>query len=137
VSSRAPQYLLGAQTHAQAGAYIVWGGPAAQAAEQDVQAEVDRLLSLKPSSRSAQGQAALAYQVPGSGWSRIVRPIAWLELRQATRELLRAELARPEALREVDLLPELVLSAGATADLDALRVAAARAQADEILVCAV
>jgi hypothetical protein len=137
VSSRAPQYLLGAQTHAQAGAYIVWGGPAAQAAEQDVQAEVDRLLSLKPSSRSAQGRAALAYQVPGSGWSRIVRPIAWLELRQATRELLRAELARPEALREVDLLPELVLSAGATADLDALRVAAARAQADEILVCAV
>ncbi len=97
-----------------------------------VQSEVDRLLALKP--RSPVPARVLLYQVPSSGRTNITGPLKKLELRQATGRQMRKTLEGADVFRSVDFLPEILLPAGATADLRKLRLAAARAQADAVLI---
>jgi len=109
------------------------GGPeGSRLTESAVQVEVDRLLALKP--KTAVPARVLLYQVPGSGRSMIVSPLKVLELREATSQQMRKALQATGVFQSVDFLPEILLPPGAPADLKMVRIAAARAQADAILV---
>jgi hypothetical protein len=100
--------------------------------ESAVQAEVDRLLALKP--KEALPARVLLYQVPGSGRTNITSPLKAIELRQATNQEMRKTLEGAGAFRSVSFLPEILLPEGTLVDLKTVRIAAARAQADAVLI---
>jgi hypothetical protein len=100
--------------------------------EADVQTEVDRLLALKP--YAPVPARVVLYEVPGNGPSAIESPLKWIALRKATGEAMRAALADTGVFSQVDFLPEILLPSGDPSDLKMVRIAAARAQADGVLI---
>jgi hypothetical protein len=120
--------IIASETHQAA-----QSGPAgSQLSESAVQEEVDRLLGLKP--KTPVPARVLLYQVPSTGRSNVASPLKVLELREATGQQMRKALQATGVFLSVDFLPEILLPSGAPADLKTVRIAAARAQADAILV---
>lgn len=120
--------MIASETHQAA----LSGPEGSLLSEAAVQAEVDRLLSLRP--KAAAPARVLLYQVPSSGRTKIDSPLKVLELREATSEQMRKALEATGVFASVDFLPEVLLPAGGPPDLKTVRIAAARAQADAILV---
>jgi hypothetical protein len=102
------------------------------ATERSVQSEVDRLLAMKPSAPVP--SKLVLYEVPSSGHSEIKSPKKLIELRRAVSATVKATLEETKIFEEVDFLPDLLLPAGGTGDLKTLRIAAARAHADGVLI---
>jgi len=100
--------------------------------EKEVQAEVDRLLALKPA--AAVPSNVLLFEVESSGKSNIVSPKKLLTLRKETSEAMKAALEETGIFQRIDFLPDIYLPADRTADLKILRIAAARAHADGLLI---
>ncbi len=121
--------LLAAETQ-----YVGGGNPPAALPEKEVQAEVDRLLALQP--RAEEPRKVVIYAVDSAGATGIRSPMKRLELHEASSQEMRRALQESGVFEEVDYLPEILLPPGGPADLKTLRVAAARAQADTILIYA-
>lgn len=128
--SRRPTYerstfkmIIAAETRPQA--------PGAAMTEKDVQAEVDRLYALRPA--RAVPRRVLLYEVESSGETHIQSARKRLLLRKETSEAMKSALEETRLFAEVDFLPELYLPTGVQ-DLKTLRIAAARAQADALLI---
>jgi len=102
--------------------------------EQEVQREVDRLLALKPKSRTP--AKVVIFELPSAGASEIKSSLKWLALRQQTSKEMKNALEKSGIFGAVDFLPEMLLPAGKTANLNMVRIAAARAQADGVLIYA-
>jgi hypothetical protein len=120
--------IISSETHESAR-----GGPAGSALSDTAAQElVDRLLALKP--KSPVPARVLLYQVPASGRTNISSPLKVIELRQATNQQMRKTLEGTGAFGSVGFLPEILLPAGTPVDLKTVRVAAARAQADAVLI---
>jgi hypothetical protein len=100
--------------------------------EQEVQKEVDRLLALKPNARTP--AKVVLFELPSSGPTRITSSLKWLALRAKTSGYMKDALEKSGIFQSVDFLPEMLLPAGRRADLKTVRVAAARAQADGVLI---
>ena len=107
-------------------------GTGSDLSEKELQKEVERLLSLRPSARVP--AKVVLFQVPSSGISHIRSPRKWIDLRKATSEEMKTALEETGVFEEVDFLPDLLLPPGGPADLKTLRIAAARAQADGVLI---
>lgn len=120
--------MISSETHQSAQS----GPQGSRLSESAVQAEVDRLLGLRP--KTAVPARVLLYQVPSSGRTKISSPLKVLELRQATGQQMRKALQQTNVFRSVDFLPEILLPPAGPGDLKTVRIAAARAQADAILV---
>lgn len=113
----------------------VQGGRApASLSEEEVQAEVDRLLALKP--RAEVPRKAVIYAVESAGPTSIQSPMKWLELHEASSREMKQALQESGVFEEVDYLPEILLPPHGPTDLKTLRIAAARAQADTLLIYA-
>jgi rhombotail lipoprotein len=100
--------------------------------EQELQKEVDRLLQLKPA--AVVPLKVVVYGVPGSGRNKVQNPLKLLELRKVAAQSMKESLKATGLFKEVDFLPEILLPATPPPDLHTLRVAAARAQADGLLI---
>ena len=112
-----------------------WG----EVSEKQVQDEVERLLALKP--RSAVPRKLALYEVSSSGRSRMESPAKLLELRASTSRMMKQALQESGIFEEVEFLPDILVPRhqgdGASQkplDLKTLRIAAARAQADGLLI---
>jgi len=101
-------------------------------AEEQVQREVDRLLTLKPAARIP--AHVVLYELPSAGPTEIKSSLKWLSLRQETSKAMKAALEQSGIFAQVDSLPEMLMPAGETPDLRSVRIAAARAQADGVLI---
>jgi len=101
-------------------------------AETAAQTEVERLLALKP--KQPVPARVLLFELPSSGRSKMRSPLKLLELRKVTGERMRRALEGTGIFRSVDFLPEILLPSELPVNLRALRIAAARMQADAILV---
>ena len=128
--SRRPTYersrfklIIAAETRPQA--------PGAAMTEKDVQAEVDRLYALRPARPVP--RRVLLYEVESSGQTYIESARKKLLLRKETSEAMKSALEETRLFAEVDFLPELYLPTGVQ-DMKTLRIAAARAQADALLI---
>ena len=120
--------MISSETHQAAQS----GPDGSRLSESAVQQEVDRLLALKP--KAPVPERVLLYQVPSTGRSNVTSPLKALELREATGQQMRETLQATGVFRSVDFLPEILLPADGQPDLKTVRIAAARAQADAILV---
>ncbi len=120
--------IIASETHQAAQS----GPGGSRLSDSAVQEEVDRLLALKP--KSPVPARVLLYQVPSAGRTNISSPLKVLELRQATGRQMRKALEATGVFGAVDFLPEILLPSDVPADLKTVRIAAARAQADAILI---
>ena len=100
--------------------------------EDEVQKEVERLLAMKPAA-ALPGKVVL-YELPSSGKSEITSPRKWLQLRKGTSVEMKKTLESSRVFQETDFLPDLLIPSGEAIDLKTLRIAAARAHADGILI---
>ena len=100
--------------------------------QQQVQFEVDRLRALRP--EFAVPRKVVIYHVPSTGRSEINSPLKLLELRQESAQKMREVLTVTGIFDTVDFLPQILVPSEVPADLRAVRVAAARAQADALLI---
>lgn len=100
--------------------------------EKDVQEEVDRLLALKPAAPVP--AKVLLFEVESTGQSKIVSPKKMLSLRKETSESMKAALEKTGLFERIDFLPDVYLPPNGPADLKVLRIAAARAHADGLLI---
>ncbi len=128
--SRLPSYdrarfktIIAAETRPQA--------PGVVMSEKDVQAEVDRLYALRPARPVP--RRVLLYGVESSGETHISSARKRLLLRKETSDAMKSALEETRLFAEVDFLPELYLPTDVQ-DLKTLRLAAARAQADALLI---
>ncbi|MFH1732153.1 MAG: hypothetical protein ABIF82_10970 [Planctomycetota bacterium] len=131
IQSRKPTYkgsafhrIIVAETRPQ--------GLGATMTEKEVQAEVDRLLALRPA--AAAPSNVLLFEVESSGVSNIASPTKLLTLRKETSEAMKAALEETGLFQGIDFLPDVYLPADRPADLKTLRIAAARAHADALLI---
>lgn len=100
--------------------------------EEELQAEVDRLLALKPA--EATPRKLVLYEMPSAGRSEIESPRQWISLRKSTSATMKGALEETGLFEEVDFLPDILLPATGVKDLATLRIAAARAHADGVLI---
>ena len=107
-------------------------GPDRRMTEEEVQREVDRLLALEPSSPIP--ARVLLFDVPSSGPSQIASARKALLLRKETSQALKKALEDTGLFDQIDFLPEIYLPHGVPQDLKTLRIAAARAHADGLLI---
>jgi len=104
--------------------------PGARLTEKDTQAEVDRLRALRPSRPVP--KRVLLYEVPSTGMTNISSARKQLLLHKETAEAMKSALEETGLFDEIDFLPDIYLPADM--DLKTLRIAAARAQADALLI---
>lgn len=110
------------------------GGKLTSMTEKEVQAEVDRLLALRP---SADGPAKLLlFEVASSGPSKITNARKKLLLHKQSSETMKDALEKTGIFEQVDFLPDIYLPPGDPGGLKTLRIAAARAHADTLLMYA-
>lgn len=119
------QAMVGRETVAHVGGR---GGPTDEVA---VRNEIERLLSLEPPEGGP--SRVVLHEVPGTA-SRIDSPLKRLQLREETSAEMKSVLEQAGAFDGVEFLPELLLPAPGVADLGTIRLAAARAQADTVLL---
>lgn len=108
-------------------------GEGGQLTEKDVQAEVDRLLALRPSSPVP--KKVLLFEVESGGATRVRSARKELLLHKETAAAMKRALENTGLFAQIDFLPEIYLPQGA-ASLKTLRIAAARAHADGLLIYA-
>lgn len=118
------QMIIAAETRPQA--------PGATMSEKDVQAEIDRLFAARPS--AAVPKTVLLFEVESSGMTNMRSARKRLMLRRDTGEAMKAALEETGLFEQIDFLPEVYLPAGRANDLKTLRIAAARAHADGLLI---
>ena len=106
--------------------------PGRQLTEDTVQKEIERLLALKPSSPVP--AKVLLYEIPSTRESHIRSARKMLRLRKETGEAMKTALEKTGLFAQIDFLPELYLPDGIPGGLKALRLAAARAHADALLL---
>ncbi len=106
--------------------------PDGQLTEAAVQQEIDRLLALRPASTVP--ARVLLFEIPSSRESRIASARKTLLLRKETGEAMKGALEKTGLFSRIDFLPDLYLADGMAGGLMALRIAAARAQADALLL---
>ena len=122
-------------------ARLGWGGPlirpgtAVAMSEEDIQKEVERLMSLSP--KEPAPRKVMLYEVGSFAHSIIASPKKRIELARATSAAVEAALVGTGALEEVAFLPDVLLPSSGFLDLNRIRLAAARAQADGALIYAV
>jgi hypothetical protein len=100
--------------------------------EEEVKAEVERLLALRPAAPAP--SRVLVFEVPSSGHTHIRSPRKRLLLRRETAHAMKTALEDTGFFQSVDFLPDLFLEEAAVGGLGALRIAAARAHADGLLL---
>ena len=118
------QMIIAAETRPQA--------PGATMSEKDVQAEIDRLFGARPS--SAVPKTVLLFEVESTGMTNMRSARKRLMLRRETGEAMKTALEETGLFEQIDFLPEIYLPADRPQDLKTLRIAAARAHADGLLI---
>lgn len=99
--------------------------------EKEVQAEVDRLLALQPAAPVP--RKVLLYEVESSE-SGINSAHMRLQLHKETARTMKEALEETGLFERIDFLPDIYLPSGHSGGLKALRIAAARAHADGLLI---
>jgi len=106
--------------------------PEGRLTEGGVQEEIDRLLKLRPASPVPAN--VLLYEIPSSRESCIRSARKALLLRRETAETMKAALEKTGLFAQIDFLPDLYLDDAVAGGLKPLRLAAARAHADALLL---